>query len=131
MTKTSVIAPRCPLNGLTWREPLFGHIVVFHRRHRSFKLCLTLQSPGMEVHRLKGTSRQLVATANASGSLGCFESECKHLSFRLVPKVEGDALRRIRFTYTYNETKSKSCPVIIKSYMIIVLCCHCREPEMH
>lgn len=107
MTKISRIAPRCPLNGLTWRKPRFSHIVVFHRRNRPFQLCMNLHSPGMAIYRLKGTSKQPVASANASGNLGCFESECKHLTFLIQPKIDGMAVQRLQFTYNYSQIASK------------------------
>lgn len=104
--KTSLIAPTCPVNGLIWKRPLFEHIVAFHKQNAPFRLCFTLHSPGIGVHRLRGTSRQLVARPNASGTLGCLESQCKHLT--LVMKPDGETkMKRVQFTYTYNKIQSK------------------------
>ena len=62
----------------------------------------------MTIYRIKGTSRQPVATANASGDLGCFESECKHLTFYLKPGAE--KVKKIKFTVAYSQISSKCNP---------------------
>ena len=105
-TKTSVVIPRCRINSLTWKEPRFNHIMVFFKRRLSFQLCLRTAAPGVTFYRLKGTSRQLIARSNTSGELGCFESHCKHLSFRMEP--EGKlSLQNLQFTYTFRIMKSE------------------------
>lgn len=112
-TKISMISPRprqqCPLNGLSLMDPRFNHIVVFFKRNRSFHLCATLHDPGMATYRIKGTSKQLIERSNSSGSLGCFESECKHLTILMEPGREMNA-ERIHISYTYNEIRSKLPP---------------------
>ena len=105
-TKRSVINPRCPLNGLSWRRPRFSHVVVFFKKHWSFRLCFTVHSPGASIYRLKGTSKQPVASSNVSGSLGCLESNCKHLTLKMEVAA-GSTIRKIDFSFSYLRIYSK------------------------
>ena len=110
-TKITVIAPNCPMNSLVLKKPRFDHILVFHKLERSFRLCLSMDVPGGRVFRLKGASKQLVAREGASGDLGCFESQCKHLTLMVRPNADME-IPKIQFTYTYNEITSKMSFVI-------------------
>lgn len=106
-TMISVITPRCSLNGMSWRKPRFKHVVVFFKQNWSFQLCFTVHSPGASIYRLKGASKQPVASLNMSGSLGCLESHCKHLTLQLESPA-GSAIRRIDYTFSYLRIYSKT-----------------------
>ena len=44
-------------------------------------VCLSITRPGARIYRTKGSQRQLIAGVNDTGLVGCFKSECKHVSF--------------------------------------------------
>ncbi len=98
--KTSIITPRCSVNQFIWYKASQNHIVTFHHQSSavSFILCLSRVKPGMSVYQLRGTSRKLIISSNATGELGCFESDCKHIS--LYFDVD-DNLNVFRSVYTY------------------------------
>ncbi len=98
LPKTSIFRPRCSVNQFIWYRPRQDHIVTFHQSRQSFTLCLSRVGEGMSIYQLRGTSRKLLAGSNATGELGCFESECKHLT--LYFDVES-SLKVSRISYTY------------------------------
>lgn len=105
-TKITHIRPRCPQNGLTWQKAEFKHIVAFSKGYSPFRLCMTLLSPAhVTIYRLRGTSKQLIATAGSSGDLGCFESECKHLTFLMEPDNKL-MVNKVKLTYSYHQVES-------------------------
>lgn len=72
-------------------------------------MCVTAKAPGANVYRLKGPSRQLIASSATSGQLGCFESHCGHVT--LLLEVDSAVLdpeaTRLRYVYHVERDASK------------------------
>ena len=101
-TRTSTITPRCSTNELIWYEPRHDHVISFKQsKKKSFSICLSRDNGGMSIYQLRGTSRKLLVRSNSTGELGCFESECKHLT--LLFEVDS-SLSVDRFKYSYRST---------------------------
>lgn len=98
-TKTTEIRPRCSLNEMIWYTPKYNHIVSFQDSSRKpFSICLSRTVQGMNIYQLIGTSRRLLIGANNTGELGCFESQCNHLTlyFEIVSKLPPKITYRYR-----------------------------------
>ncbi len=87
------------MNEFIWYKARADHVVTFHHLpSAAFTLCLSRGDPGMKVYQLRGTSRKLLVGSNETGELGCFESECKHLSLYFAVD---DSYNAFRIVYTY------------------------------
>lgn len=124
--KTTVVTPRCSVNQFVWYKARVDHIVTFHyERSPAFSLCLSRGGTGMSVYQLRGTSRKLLVSSNATGDLGCFESECKHLS--LYFDVD-DSYNTFRMVYTYRtQTFNSESSVDLCSCHALFCCVECPQ----
>ena len=105
------ITMRCDTGRIYWRNPSHRQVVSLYKNRQSFTVCLTASHPGVAVYRLKGASRRLVAKGESQEAIGCFESECSHVSLLLEADPDGNFPRVLRFTYNSKIDKSEFIPM--------------------
>ena len=91
---------RCERGDIRWKYPRNNHLLTFTNSHKDLVVCLTVQKAGARIYRPKGSLRQLIADVNDTGSVGCFKSECSHVSFLF--EVDADYSGPNTLTYQYS-----------------------------
>lgn len=71
----------CESGNIKWQNAKKSHVLTFFKGQEDLVVCLTINRPGARVYRLKGSQRQPIAGVNDTGFIGCYKSECKHVSF--------------------------------------------------
>ena len=104
---------RCDTGRIDWRSPSYRQVVSLYKNRQSFRVCLTTSSPGAVVYHLKGASRKLVAKGDSAGHIGCFDSECGHVSLLLEADPNRYVPRILMFTYSSKIDKSEFIPVVV------------------
>ena len=106
--RTSIIVPRCSISRINWINPQYPHIMTFYYNRQSFSICLQSKYPGVAVYRLTGgVPRELVTHGNVSGDVGCFKSQCKHITFLFEP-LQNHSLTKMKYDYNFNTTSSEA-----------------------
>eukprot|EP00731_Ephydatia_muelleri_P028401 Em0020g45a len=76
-----MITSSCGAGSVTWENPHGSQAITF-LRNTSFTLCLSSNSASSHaaVYRLIGPSRRLLVPKSHDGMLGCYDSQCSHVS---------------------------------------------------
>lgn len=74
-------ALNCESGNIKWQSAKKSHVLTFSKGQKDIVICLSIKRPGARVYRLKGSQRQPIAGINDTGFIGCYKSECQHVSF--------------------------------------------------
>lgn len=80
-------------------------MISFTDKKRSFSVCLDSESVGASVYRLEGMAKTLVSSDSPPGRVGCFKSDCKHVTLSMQSSPIASTLH---YTYTTTYTDGKS-----------------------
>jgi len=95
----------CPRRQLLWINPVGERVIRFTDKKRSFTVCLDSPHAGTSVYRLEGIAKTLVSGNSQSGRVGCFKSDCKHVTLSMQSSPGASTLQ---YTYTTTYTDGKS-----------------------
>lgn len=95
----------CETGKLTWFNPKEEWKISFADKKKSFNVCLDSARAGASVYRVEGSARTLLSSNSEPGGIGCWESDCKHVTLLLQASTSGDVLE-----YNYTTSVTNVCP---------------------
>lgn len=112
------IASSCEAGSIMWEKPHGSQSVTF-LKNTSFTLCLSSNSTSspVAIYRLIGPSRRLLIPKYRTGILGCYDSECNHISI-LIESYNSSG--HIELKYETNTTTK--CPRCSESCQMMCFC---------
>ena len=90
----------CQSGDIKWLSARRTHLLTFTKANEDLVVCLSIKRPGARIYRLKGTQRQLIAGENDTGFVDCFESECKHVTFRFEVGEDYSGPKNLVYSYS-------------------------------
>ena len=107
------VSLNCEKGEIRWLSAKKRHVLTFFKGHKDLTVCLSVIRPGARVYRLRGSQRQLIAGVNDTGFLGCYKSECKHVSFMFEVDEDYSGPKNLVYEYSGYIDISKSQQQII------------------
>jgi hypothetical protein len=102
------VSLNCEKGEIRWLSAKKRHVLTFFKGHKDLTVCLSVIRPGARVYRLRGSQRQLIAGVNDTGFLGCYKSECKHVSFMFEVDEDYSGPKNLVYEYSGYIDISKS-----------------------
>jgi len=103
----------CKKGKITWINPEEERAISFTDKKRSFKVCFDSARAGARVYRLESSAKTLASSNSDPGQIGCWESDCKHMTLLVQPSTKVDTLD---YNYTTTVTNGITKHVIIRIY---------------
>lgn len=104
------VSLNCEKGEIRWLSAKKRHVLTFFKGHKDLTVCLSVIRPGARVYRLRGSQRQLIAGVNDTGFLGCYKSECKHVSFMFEVDEDYSGPKNLVYEYSgYIDIKCAEC----------------------
>ncbi|KAL5474046.1 hypothetical protein EMCRGX_G028619 [Ephydatia muelleri] len=115
---STMITSSCGAGSVTWENPHGSQAITF-LRNTSFTLCLSSNSASSHaaVYRLIGPSRRLLVPKSHDGMLGCYDSQCSHVSLLIESQNSSGHVELM-----YQISMANRCPSCTESCQITCLC---------
>ena len=106
---STTITSSCGAGSVTWESPHGSQAITF-LRNTSFTLCLSSNSASSHaaVYRLIGPSRRLLVPKSHDGMLGCYDSQCSHVSL-LIESQNSSGHVELMYQISMANSKSQIC----------------------